>query len=73
MPATVAEPLVGVDSVVRILMVVDLPAPLGPSRPNTVPGGTEKLSPSRAVTSPYFLTRSTASIACVIGRSSWLW
>ena len=35
-------------SVVRILTVVDLPAPFGPSRPKTVPAGTAKLSPSRA-------------------------
>src|SRR5262245_61025676 len=69
MPATVAVPLVGVDSVGRILMVVDLPAPFGPSGPATVPRWTVKLSPLRAVTSPYFLTRSLASIACVIGRS----
>jgi hypothetical protein len=48
----------GVDRVVRILIVVDLPAPLGPSRPNTVPAGTEKLSPSRAVTFPYLLDES---------------
>ncbi len=63
MPATVAEPAVGSVSVVRILMVVDLPAPLGPSRPNTVPGATAKLSPLSAVTSPYSLTRPFASMA----------
>ena len=45
MPATVAAPLVGRDSVVRILMVVDLPAPFGPSRPNTVPGRTREAQP----------------------------
>ena len=52
MPATDAEPLVGRDSVVRILIVVDLPAPFGPSRPNTVPARTVKLRSSSAVTSP---------------------
>ena len=37
-PATRALPLSGRDSVVRILTVVDLPAPFGPSRPKMVPG-----------------------------------
>jgi len=35
-PATRAVPLVGSSSVVRILMSVVLPAPLGPSSPNLV-------------------------------------
>ena len=51
------------DSVVIIRTVVVLPAPLGPSIENTVPVGTEKLTPSTAVKSPNFLTRSTASMA----------
>ena len=36
-PASRADPLVGL-MVVSIPMVVDLPAPFGPSRPNTSPG-----------------------------------
>ena len=35
-----------------ILIVVDLPAPLGPIRPNTSPGRAVKLMPSTAFTSP---------------------
>ena len=62
-PATRAVPLVGMLSVVIIRTVVVLPAPLGPSIEKTVPAGTEKLTPSTAVKSPNFLTRSTASIA----------
>ena len=49
-PATLAVPESAWASVVRILTVVDLPAPFGPSRPKTVPAGTAKLSPSRALT-----------------------
>ena len=49
-PATVAVPESAWARVVRILTVVDFPAPLGPSRPKTVPAGTAKLSPSRART-----------------------
>jgi hypothetical protein len=33
-------------------MVVDLPAPLGPSKPNTSPGATSKSMPRTATTSP---------------------
>jgi hypothetical protein len=39
---------VGRESVVRIFMVVDLPAPFGPSSANTVPGITLKLTPLSA-------------------------
>ena len=35
-----------------IFMVVDLPAPLGPSSPKDSPAGTLKEIPSTAVTSP---------------------
>ena len=34
---------------VSIRMVVDLPAPFGPSRPRQMPGGTSRSSPSTAV------------------------
>ena len=48
-PATRAVPLVGSSRVHSMRMVVDLPAPLGPSRPNTSPRGTCKLTPATAV------------------------
>src|SRR2546429_5794986 len=65
-PATRAVPLVGCVRVVIIRTVVVLPAPLGPSRPSTVAGGTAKLTPSTAVLSPNLLTRSMASMAGVM-------
>jgi hypothetical protein len=46
-PASRADPLVGLIVVVSIPMVVDLPAPFGPSRPNTSPGTTWKSMPRR--------------------------
>ncbi len=51
-PATRASPASGRDSVVRIFTVVDLPAPFGLSRPNTVPVSATRLRVSRARTSP---------------------
>src|SRR5262245_32767238 len=63
-PATRAEPESGRDNVLRIFIVVDLPAPLGPSNANIAPASTVKLRPSSARTlPPYVLTRSWASIA----------
>jgi len=50
-PSTVAVPEVGISSVVRILIVVVLPAPLGPSRPKSSPSGTASDRPSSATTS----------------------
>ena len=38
--------------VVSMPTVVDLPAPLGPSSPNTSPGGTAKSMPFTASTPP---------------------
>ena len=43
-----ACPVSARDRVVRILTVVDLPAPLGPSRPKTSPARTVRSRPSRA-------------------------
>ena len=43
-----------------IRMVVDLPAPLGPSSPKDSPGGTSKSIPSTAVNSPNRLVRPLA-------------
>src|SRR6266487_481288 len=68
-PTTDAWPLVSGRRVVKILMIVLLPAPLGPSKPKTSPWLTEKLTVSTAVWSPKLLTRSTTSIIgedCVI-------
>src|SRR5262247_388569 len=63
-PATRAEPESGLDKVLRIFIVVDLPAPFGPSSAKTVPASTVKLKPSSARTlPPYTLTRSRTSIA----------
>src|SRR5437764_8660178 len=61
-PTTDAWPPVGGNSVVRILMIVLLPAPLGPSNPKTSPLLTEKLTRSTAIFSPKRFTRSTTSI-----------
>ncbi len=47
-PLTRAVPEVGGTSVVNMRMSVDLPAPFGPSSPNTSPCSTEKLSASTA-------------------------
>ena len=51
-PASSAVPLVGTIVVVSIPIVVDLPAPLGPSRPNTSPAATSKSIPLTASTPP---------------------
>ena len=46
---------------IRILMVVVLPAPLGPASPNTLPSGTMRFKPSRTGTWRKRLTRSVAA------------
>ena len=51
-PPTVADPAVGASSPRIIRMVVDLPAPLGPRNPVTMPGRTVKLRSSTAVVGP---------------------
>ena len=62
-PTSAAVPLVGAIVVVSIPMVVDLPAPLGPSRPNTSPAATWKSIPFTASTPPrkVFLSRRTST------------
>ena len=52
MPSTRTVPPVGRTRVVIIPMVVVLPAPLGPSRPNTSPRPTVKLIPATASGAP---------------------
>ena len=51
------EPLVGRSSVARMRTSVVLPAPLGPNRPNTSPGGTDRLHPLSACTGSLFFWR----------------
>src|SRR5450759_4696463 len=64
--ATVACPDVGRASVHSMLIVVDLPAPLGPRNANTSPSETSKLIPSTAVNSPNRLVSARTSIT--LGR-----
>ena len=52
LPLTVTVPEVGRSSPIMRRMVVDLPAPLGPRKPVTVPGSTVKEMWSTAVLSP---------------------
>src|SRR5258708_28607152 len=56
-PATRAVPDVALASVQRILIVVVLPAPLGPRKPKVSPLVTSKSMPRTAWTSPYCLVR----------------
>ena len=61
-PATCALPESGFSNVARILTVVVLPAPLGPSTLKTVPSATSSDKSSKARTLPllYVLTRWSA-------------
>ena len=45
-------PLVRVETAPTMRIVVDLPAPFGPSSPNDSPGATENEMPSTAAVSP---------------------
>ena len=45
-------PLVRVETAPTMRMVVDLPAPFGPSSPNDSPGATANEMPSTAAVSP---------------------
>ena len=62
-PATLACPAVGLASVHKILMVVDLPAPFGPRKPNVSPRATAKSMPRTASMSPYFLVSPDTTMA----------
>src|SRR3989442_2337742 len=62
MPATCASPEVGRSSVQRMLIVVVLPAPLGPRKPKTSPCSTARSIPRTASMSPYVFTRPLTSI-----------
>src|SRR5262249_40838912 len=59
-------PDVGRASVQSMLIVVVLPAPLGPRNPNTSPGATSKLTPRTASTSPKDFFKSRTSIAGIV-------
>jgi hypothetical protein len=61
-PLIEIEPSVGERTVVIILMVVDLPAPLGPRKAKMLPFSTLKLMASTAVNLPKSLVRSLTSI-----------
>src|SRR3990172_1933498 len=66
-PPTIAVPLVGCSTVLRIRRAVVLPAPFGPRRPYTCPAAAEKLTSHSASTSPrtrseYAFVRTRASI-----------
>jgi hypothetical protein len=56
-PKMVAVPEVGLDTPVKIRMVVVLPAPLGPKKPKVSPSPTEKLISLTAMREPNFLLR----------------
>src|SRR5271157_4212066 len=58
-------PAVGSSRPVRQPMVVLLPEPLGPRKPNMVPGATDSDKPWTAVTVPYFFTRSVIRMASI--------
>src|ERR1700749_2096066 len=62
-PATSAVPEVGLVSVQSMLIVVVLPAPLGPRKPKTSPVSTSKSTPLTASKSPNDLRRSLTVIA----------
>ena len=62
-PRTRIEPAVGRPRPMQHSSVVVLPAPLRPSNPKIVAGGTAKVMPSTAVTRPYVFTRPSTKIA----------
>src|SRR5271166_4945909 len=53
LPSTQAEPELGANRVVKILISVVLPAPFGPSRPKSSPSLISRVTPSRAIRSPF--------------------
>src|SRR5262249_15014436 len=62
----------GCKSVDKILMVVDLPAPLGPRKPKISPSATEKSIPSTAVSAPKRRTSEQTSMAGVATSIDWI-
>ena len=55
-PKMLARPALGSSSVVRILISVVLPAPLGPSSPKNSPGATSRSTPASATTGSGFMS-----------------
>jgi len=62
-PATRTVPASAFSNVVRMLTVVVLPAPFGPSMENTDPSATSKSMPSSTTLSPYALRSPVTAIA----------
>ena len=62
-PSTWISPASAIACAVSIFIVVDLPAPFGPSSPTHVPSGTSRSRPSTAVISPKRLTTPRRRIA----------
>src|SRR5438045_7464371 len=67
-PLTKARPLLGRNKVQSILMVVLLPAPLGPRNPKVSPRPTSKLIPFTAAISPKERESCCTDIVMVIPR-----
>ena len=72
-PPTRAVPAWAWSRVARMRTAVVLPAPLGPSTPRTVPGGTARSTPSRACGLAEALPSPSASIARPIVSPSSRW
>src|SRR5579859_5481349 len=68
-PLTRAVPLVGSMRVVNMRIRVDLPAPLGPSKPKISPCSTEKLISSTAVKVPNRFEIFSTSMSAIGGLS----
>src|SRR5450759_1323228 len=64
-PPTVAVPLVGFSSPQSMRIVVDLPAPLLPRKPNTSPWRTSNVSRSTATKSPKRFVRSVTAMVFI--------
>jgi hypothetical protein len=60
LPLTATCPAVGLANPTIMRMVVDLPAPLGPRNPVTIPGWTVNDTLSTTVFAPYFLVSCCA-------------
>src|SRR3954464_3507756 len=65
-----ASPQVGCSSVARTLIVVVLPAPLGPMKPKQSPSLISRLRFDSATSVPYRLVRLTVLIITAIRRPS---
>src|SRR5256714_1770165 len=68
-PKSCMPPDVGANSPVSILMVVDLPAPLGPKKPKNCPAPTVRSTDSTAVSAPKRRVNFSVTIAASLKRS----